>query len=75
MSGLTDTEIKRAKATEKAYSMGDGGGLYLWVKPTGSNRPLPSRLPRGASGRSTARPEMSRMRWAGGSPSSAVDAS
>ncbi len=35
MSGLTDTEIKRAKVTEKAYSMGDGGGLYLWVKPTG----------------------------------------
>jgi integrase len=35
MSGLTDTEIKRAKATEKAYSIGDGGGLYLWVKPTG----------------------------------------
>jgi len=35
MAGLTDTEIKRAKATEKAYSMGDGGGLYLWVKPTG----------------------------------------
>jgi integrase len=34
MSGLTDTEIKRAKATERAYSMGDGGGLYLWVKPT-----------------------------------------
>jgi integrase len=35
MSGLTDTETKRAKAAEKAYSMGDGGGLYLWVKPTG----------------------------------------
>jgi integrase len=35
MSGLTDTEIKRAKAAEKAYSLGDGGGLYLWVKPTG----------------------------------------
>ncbi len=35
MSGLTDTEIKRAKTTERAYSMGDGGGLYLWVKPTG----------------------------------------
>jgi hypothetical protein len=34
MVGLTDTEIKRAKAAEKAYSMGDGGGLYLWVKPT-----------------------------------------
>jgi hypothetical protein len=35
MVGLTDTEIKRAKAAEKAYSMGDGGGLYLWIKPTG----------------------------------------
>jgi integrase len=35
MARLTDTEIKRAKATEKAYSMSDGGGLYLWVKPTG----------------------------------------
>jgi integrase len=35
MTGLTDTEIKRAKAAQKAYSMGDGGGLYLWVKPTG----------------------------------------
>jgi hypothetical protein len=35
MAGLTDTEIKRAKAAEKAYSMGDGGGLYRWVKPTG----------------------------------------
>ena len=35
MAGLTDTVIKRAKATERAYSMGDGGGLYLWVKPTG----------------------------------------
>jgi integrase len=35
MAGLTDTEIKKAKTTEKAYSLGDGGGLYLWVKPTG----------------------------------------
>ncbi len=35
VAGLTDTEIKRAKAAERAYSMGDGGGLYLWVKPTG----------------------------------------
>ena len=32
---LTDTEIKKAKAGEKAYSMGDGGGLYLWVTPAG----------------------------------------
>jgi integrase len=32
---LTDTEIKKTKAKEKAYSMGDGGGLYLWVKLTG----------------------------------------
>jgi hypothetical protein len=35
MSGLTNTELRRAKATEKAYSMGDGGGLYLWGTPTG----------------------------------------
>src|SRR5208337_1598913 len=35
MAGLTDTEIKRTKAAEKAYSLGDGGGLYLWIKPTG----------------------------------------
>jgi len=35
MAGLTDTEIKRSRAAEKAYSLGDGGGLYLWVKPTG----------------------------------------
>jgi integrase len=32
---LTDREIKKAKTREKAYSMGDGGGLYLWVRPTG----------------------------------------
>ncbi|MGO9775772.1 MAG: Arm DNA-binding domain-containing protein [Terracidiphilus sp.] len=24
-----------AKAAEIAYSLGDGGDLYLWVKPTG----------------------------------------
>jgi hypothetical protein len=35
MAGLTDMQIKRAKAEEKAYSLGDGGGLYLWVKPPG----------------------------------------
>jgi integrase len=32
---LTDTEIKKSKTREKAYSMGDGGGLYLWVTPAG----------------------------------------
>jgi len=35
LAGLTNKEIRKAKATEKASSMGDGGGLYLWVKPTG----------------------------------------
>jgi integrase len=32
---LTDTEIKKAKATEKAYSLNDSGGLYLWITPAG----------------------------------------
>ena len=27
---LTNTEIKRAKSKEKAYSLNDSGGLYLW---------------------------------------------
>ena len=40
MAGLAGTEIKRAKAAEKDYSMGDGGGLYLWVKPAGGKRSL-----------------------------------
>jgi integrase len=35
MTKLTDTAIKRAKAEEEAYSMSDGGGLYLWVTPAG----------------------------------------
>jgi hypothetical protein len=34
---LTDTEIRKAKATNKAYNMSDGGGLYL-----GSSRPAGS---------------------------------
>jgi hypothetical protein len=29
MAELTDTEIKRTKAADKAYSLGDGSGLYL----------------------------------------------
>ena len=32
---LTDTEIKRAKVKEKAYSLNDAGGLYLWITPAG----------------------------------------
>ncbi len=32
---LTDTAIKKAKAGEKAYSMSDGEGLYLWLTPAG----------------------------------------
>ena len=33
---LTDNEIKKAKAKEKAYILNDSGGLYLWITP-GSN--------------------------------------
>ncbi|OTA14279.1 integrase [Xenorhabdus vietnamensis] len=33
---LTNTEIKSAKKTDKEYSLHDGGGLYLLVKPNGS---------------------------------------
>ncbi len=32
---LTDTEIKRAKPRVNAYGMTDGGGLYLWITPSG----------------------------------------
>jgi len=32
---LTDTEIRKAKAIDKAYRMSDGGGLYLWVTAAG----------------------------------------
>ncbi len=33
---LTDTEVRKAKAKASAYRMSDGGGLYLWITPTGS---------------------------------------
>ena len=33
---LTNTEIKQAKGREKEYSLSDGGGLALRVKPNGS---------------------------------------
>ena len=32
---LTDTEIRKAKAGDKAYRMSDGTGLYLWITPAG----------------------------------------
>jgi integrase len=33
--GLTDTEVRKAKPTDKSYKMSDGGGLHLLVMPTG----------------------------------------
>ena len=35
-TALSDTEIKRAKPTSKEYSLGDGNGLLLRIKPNGS---------------------------------------
>jgi integrase len=32
---LTDTEIRKTKATASAYRLSDGGGLYLWITPAG----------------------------------------
>jgi integrase len=32
---LTDLEVKRAKAKDKPYKLGDGGGLFLWTTPSG----------------------------------------
>ena len=32
---LTDIQIKKAKTATKPYQMSDGGGLYLWVTPSG----------------------------------------
>lgn len=33
---LTDPAVKQAKSKEKPYKLGDGGGLYLEVMPTGA---------------------------------------
>ncbi|MDQ9205573.1 Arm DNA-binding domain-containing protein [Cronobacter sakazakii] len=33
---LTDTKIRNAKPHEKPYSLQDGQGLYLDVRPTGA---------------------------------------
>ena len=32
---LTDTEVRKAKPTEKAYRISDRESLYLWVTPSG----------------------------------------
>lgn len=32
---LTDIEVRKAKAQQKAYRLSDGGSLYLWVTPAG----------------------------------------
>jgi hypothetical protein len=32
---LTDTQIKRIKPNIKPYKVSDGGGLFLWVTPSG----------------------------------------
>jgi integrase len=32
---LTDTVIRKAKTKDAAYRLSDGGGLYLWISPTG----------------------------------------
>lgn len=33
---LTDTEVRKAKPTRKAYKMADGHGLYIQVQPNGT---------------------------------------
>ena len=33
---LTDTKVKNAKPGERPYKLGDGGWLYLLVKPSGA---------------------------------------
>ena len=33
---LTDTQIRKVKAAEKAFKLSDSGGLYLYVTPAGS---------------------------------------
>ena len=32
---LSDTQIRKSKPHEKAYSLPDGAGLYLWITPAG----------------------------------------
>lgn len=35
---LTDTQVKQAKVKDKEYTLPDGDGLELRVRPTGSKR-------------------------------------
>ena len=35
-NALSDTAVKSAKPAEKAYTMPDGNGLQLLIKPNGS---------------------------------------
>lgn len=39
---LTDTAVRKAKPGERVVGLSDGGGLQLWVTPTGEA--LASRL-------------------------------
>ena len=32
---LTDLKIRQSKPRDEAYSVADGGGMYLWVTPAG----------------------------------------
>ena len=32
---LTDIQIKRIKPSAKPYKVSDGGGLFLWITPSG----------------------------------------
>jgi len=32
---LTDTEVRKARPSEKPYRLSDAGSLYLWVTPAG----------------------------------------
>lgn len=32
---LTDLKIRPSKPRDEAYSVADGGGMYLWVTPAG----------------------------------------
>jgi hypothetical protein len=32
---LTDAAVRNAKAKDKPYKLADGGGLFLWVQPSG----------------------------------------